>query len=95
MNMIIFLKVNRKKCNIFFSPQGAVVYAHFGEESDLSLLQDKNINLNGRVVLVRAGKISFAEKVGGLVWAIYNITNFTLIFLLSPANVYDFFIWQQ
>lgn len=45
--------------------QGAVLYAHYGQESDFRLLRDKNINLNGRVMLVRAGRITFAEKVGG------------------------------
>lgn len=30
---------------------------------DLGKLQDKNIALDGRVLLVRSGKISFAEKV--------------------------------
>ncbi|XP_042285964.1 transferrin receptor protein 1-like [Thunnus maccoyii] len=42
---------------------GAILYAYYGQESDFRLLQDRNINLNGRVMLVRAGKISFAEKV--------------------------------
>uniref|UniRef100_A0AAV2JUZ5 Transferrin receptor protein 1 n=1 Tax=Knipowitschia caucasica TaxID=637954 RepID=A0AAV2JUZ5_KNICA len=42
---------------------GAVLYAHYGRESDFSLLRDKNINMNGRVMLVRAGLINFAEKV--------------------------------
>ncbi|XP_028986996.1 transferrin receptor protein 1-like isoform X2 [Betta splendens] len=45
---------------------GAVVYAQYGDEADLNQLQDKNnlnIDLSGRVVLVKSGKISFAEKV--------------------------------
>uniref|UniRef100_A0A671UJZ2 Transferrin receptor protein 1 n=1 Tax=Sparus aurata TaxID=8175 RepID=A0A671UJZ2_SPAAU len=42
---------------------GTVLYAYYGQESDFILLRDKNINLTGRVLLVRAGKISFAEKV--------------------------------
>ncbi|XP_040910444.1 transferrin receptor protein 1-like isoform X2 [Toxotes jaculatrix] len=42
---------------------GAVVYAHYGQGNDFRLLQSKNINLSGSVVLVRAGGISFAEKV--------------------------------
>uniref|UniRef100_A0A8C4GG21 Transferrin receptor protein 1 n=1 Tax=Dicentrarchus labrax TaxID=13489 RepID=A0A8C4GG21_DICLA len=42
---------------------GAVLYAGYGQESDLMLLRDRNINLSGRVMLVKAGKISFAEKV--------------------------------
>ncbi|KAF3699035.1 Transferrin receptor protein 1 [Channa argus] len=42
---------------------GAVVYAHYGREFDLTALTERNIELKGRVVLVRAGRISFAEKV--------------------------------
>ncbi|XP_071383486.1 transferrin receptor protein 1-like [Centroberyx affinis] len=42
---------------------GALLYAYYGQASDFRLLQDKNINLNGRVIVVRAGKISYAEKV--------------------------------
>uniref|UniRef100_A0A667ZD96 Transferrin receptor protein 1 n=1 Tax=Myripristis murdjan TaxID=586833 RepID=A0A667ZD96_9TELE len=45
------------------SRTGAVLYAHYGQESDFRMLQGKSINVNGRVILVRAGKISFAEKV--------------------------------
>ena len=48
-----------------FFVQGAVVYAHFGQEDDFTILQNKNVNLTGRVVLLRAGRISYAEKVGG------------------------------
>uniref|UniRef100_A0A3Q3MJX4 Transferrin receptor protein 1 n=1 Tax=Mastacembelus armatus TaxID=205130 RepID=A0A3Q3MJX4_9TELE len=43
--------------------KGAVVYSYYGQEKDLKLLQEKNINLTGKVLLVRAGRISFAEKV--------------------------------
>ena len=43
-----------------------MLYAHYGQENDFRLLRDKNINMSGRVILVRAGKISFAEKVGGI-----------------------------
>lgn len=42
---------------------GAVLYGFYGQENDLKLLRDKSINLTGRVLLVRAGRISFAEKV--------------------------------
>ncbi|KAF7666428.1 hypothetical protein LDENG_00106090 [Lucifuga dentata] len=42
---------------------GAVLYAYYGQENDFRFLQDRNVNMNGRVILVRAGKISFAEKV--------------------------------
>ncbi|XP_008293079.1 transferrin receptor protein 1 [Stegastes partitus] len=42
---------------------GAVLYAYYGRESDFRMLRDKSINMNGRVMLVRAGRNSFAEKV--------------------------------
>uniref|UniRef100_A0A669D8K8 Transferrin receptor protein 1 n=1 Tax=Oreochromis niloticus TaxID=8128 RepID=A0A669D8K8_ORENI len=43
--------------------RGAVLYARYGQEKDLKQLKDMNIDMNGRVMLVRAGRISFAEKV--------------------------------
>lgn len=46
--------------------QGSLLYAFYGEEGDFNKLRDMNVNMNGRVMLLRAGKISFAEKVGGL-----------------------------
>ncbi|KAM3866059.1 transferrin receptor protein 1-like [Diretmus argenteus] len=42
---------------------GPVLYAYYGQEQDFKLLQNMKMNLNGRVILVRAGRISFAEKV--------------------------------
>ncbi|XP_031694592.1 transferrin receptor 1a [Anarrhichthys ocellatus] len=42
---------------------GAVLYAFYGQVSDFKMLQEKSINLTDRVMLVRAGRISFAEKV--------------------------------
>lgn len=42
---------------------GAALYAYYGRESDFNLLRDKNIPMSGRVMLVRSGLISFAEKV--------------------------------
>lgn len=42
---------------------GTVLYAYYGQESDFRLLRDKGINLTDRVVLVRVGLISCAEKV--------------------------------
>ncbi|KAL2097920.1 hypothetical protein ACEWY4_007127 [Coilia grayii] len=43
--------------------QGPVVYAHYGQTEDFDYLKDLTINLSGKIILVRAGKISFAEKV--------------------------------
>uniref|UniRef100_A0A8C1DBD2 Transferrin receptor protein 1 n=1 Tax=Cyprinus carpio carpio TaxID=630221 RepID=A0A8C1DBD2_CYPCA len=42
---------------------GAALYAHYGRAEDFRRLQDRNIDVNGKVVLVRAGLLSFAEKV--------------------------------
>ncbi|XP_030607287.1 transferrin receptor protein 1-like isoform X2 [Archocentrus centrarchus] len=42
---------------------GAVLYARYGQENDFRQLKNMSINMNGRVMLVRAGRISFAEKV--------------------------------
>ncbi|XP_059199992.1 transferrin receptor 1a isoform X2 [Centropristis striata] len=43
--------------------KGAVVYGYYGRDNDFSLLRDKNVNLTGKVMVVRAGRISYAEKV--------------------------------
>ncbi|KAM9440014.1 transferrin receptor protein 1-like [Clarias gariepinus] len=43
--------------------QGAVLYAYYGQEDDLRQLQDLGNDPKGRVLLVRAGKNSYAEKV--------------------------------
>ncbi|XP_068604482.1 transferrin receptor 1a isoform X2 [Brachionichthys hirsutus] len=40
-----------------------ILYAHYGQEVDFRMLRDKNVDIDGRVVLVRAGRNSFAEKV--------------------------------
>ncbi|XP_058274138.1 transferrin receptor protein 1-like isoform X2 [Hemibagrus wyckioides] len=47
--------------------QGAVLYVHYGRDEDLRHLQDLSIDMSGRVLLVRAGKISYAEKVANAV----------------------------
>lgn len=46
---------------------GAALYASYGRESDFSILRDKNIPMSGRVLLIRAGLITFAEKVANAV----------------------------
>lgn len=70
----------------FVFVQGAVLYAYYGQEEDFMLLRDKNINLNGRVMLVRAGRNSFAEKVGGFSRN-YSITS---MFTVSPLLLFFF-----
>ncbi|MEQ2196548.1 hypothetical protein XENOCAPTIV_002855 [Xenoophorus captivus] len=68
-NKIVFRNMSEERPQGFLSYSGngsvtgAVLYAHYGQEVDFRALRDKNINMNGRVMLVRAGKISFAEKV--------------------------------
>ncbi|XP_034717508.1 transferrin receptor 1b [Etheostoma cragini] len=43
--------------------QGKLVYGNYGRQEDLDVLQKKNIELRDNVLLLRAGKISFAEQV--------------------------------
>lgn len=42
---------------------GKLVYGHYGRKEDLEAVKSKNVAINGSVVLLRAGKISFAEQV--------------------------------
>ncbi|XP_026170321.1 transferrin receptor protein 1 isoform X3 [Mastacembelus armatus] len=68
-NKLVFKNGKEERLDGFLSysasgtVKGAVVYSYYGQEKDLKLLQEKNINLTGKVLLVRAGRISFAEKV--------------------------------
>lgn len=39
------------------------MYGNYGRQEDLEVLQKKNVELKGCVLLLRAGKISFAEQV--------------------------------
>ena len=39
------------------------MFASYGQVMDLKLLQDKGFSLEGKILLVKTGKISFAEKV--------------------------------
>ncbi|XP_045890170.1 transferrin receptor 1b [Micropterus dolomieu] len=43
--------------------EGKLVYGNYGRQEDLEVLQKKNVELKGCVLLLRAGKISFAEQV--------------------------------
>ncbi|XP_078062733.1 transferrin receptor protein 1-like [Mustelus asterias] len=42
---------------------GKLVHANYGTEDDFERLTDSKVMVNGSVVIVRAGKINFAEKV--------------------------------
>lgn len=44
------------------TPEGKLVYANYGRKEDFQLLS-RNVDISGCIVLVRAGKNSFAEKV--------------------------------
>uniref|UniRef100_A0A672GD24 Transferrin receptor 1b n=1 Tax=Salarias fasciatus TaxID=181472 RepID=A0A672GD24_SALFA len=43
--------------------QGKLVYGNYGRKEDLQAVQSRNVALRDSVVLLRAGKISFAEQV--------------------------------
>lgn len=51
--------------------QGKLVYANYGRAEDFQELNKMDTPVNGCVVLVRAGKISFAEKVGNSSWLLF------------------------
>lgn len=44
-------------------PQGKLVYAHYGRREDLQHLRARGVETAGRLLLVRLGVISFAQKV--------------------------------
>ncbi|XP_040205551.1 transferrin receptor protein 1 [Rana temporaria] len=52
---------------VAYSPEGSVtgslVYGHYGLPQDFDKLRFSNVNMTGVLVLLRSGKISFAEKV--------------------------------
>ncbi|XP_039878359.1 transferrin receptor protein 1-like [Simochromis diagramma] len=68
-NRIVFKNGSEERPTGFLSysasgtARGAVLYAHYGQEEDFQQLKNMNIDMNNRVMLVRAGRISFAEKV--------------------------------
>uniref|UniRef100_UPI0037E89A65 transferrin receptor 1b n=1 Tax=Semicossyphus pulcher TaxID=241346 RepID=UPI0037E89A65 len=43
--------------------EGKLVYGNYGRQKDLDVLQEKNVELKGSVLLLRAGNIAFAEQV--------------------------------
>lgn len=45
------------------SVTGKLVYGNFGRPEDLNVLREKNVELQGCVLLLRAGRISFAQQV--------------------------------
>lgn len=76
---------------MIFVVQGPALYAHYGQESEFRLLRDKNINMTGRVMLIRTGKISFAEKVRGKCQKYKLLKN--IYFLLN--QLHDYFLCLQ
>lgn len=66
-NKVVFKTVYRPAGFLSYSGignvTGAALYAYYGQENDFKALRNLKVDLNGRVVLVRAGRISFAEKV--------------------------------
>nr|XP_033780046.1 transferrin receptor protein 2 [Geotrypetes seraphini] len=45
------------------SATGGLVYANYGDKEDFQLLQDQGLSPKGQLVIVKVGKINFAEKV--------------------------------
>nr|AIU36287.1 transferrin receptor [Megalobrama amblycephala] len=62
--------------------QGAALYAHYGRAEDFRRLQELNVDVNGKVVLVRAGLLSFAEKVANAA----NLNASAVLIYPDPVN---------
>lgn len=52
----------RDQSDLCLCLQGKLVYGNYGRQEDLDVLQKNNIEVQGSVMLLRAGKISFAEQ---------------------------------
>ncbi|KAJ8396784.1 hypothetical protein AAFF_G00013830 [Aldrovandia affinis] len=62
--------------------QGRVVYVHYGQPDDFKYVMDMKIDLNGAIVLLRAGKMSFAEKVANAA----KLKAAAVLIYLDPAD---------
>ncbi|XP_067219441.1 transferrin receptor 1a isoform X2 [Chanodichthys erythropterus] len=62
--------------------EGAALYAHYGRAEDFRRLQELNVDVNGKVVLVRAGLLSFAEKVANAA----NLNASAVLIYPDPVN---------
>ncbi|XP_058617815.1 transferrin receptor 1a [Onychostoma macrolepis] len=62
--------------------QGAALYAHYGRAEDFRRLQELNVDINGKVVLVRAGLSSFADKVANAA----NLNASAVLIYPDPVN---------
>ncbi|RXM37020.1 Transferrin receptor protein 1 [Acipenser ruthenus] len=61
---------------------GKLVYANYGREEDFKMLKSMNISVNGSVVIVRGGKISFAAKVANA----QKVKAAAVLIYLDPAD---------
>lgn len=84
----------RSRLSVLPHPQGELVYAHYGRREDLQDLRARGLEPAGRLLLVRLGVISFAQKVRvpgqrmvGAVWIKAGVIS---IFLTSPALINRF-----
>lgn len=65
--------------------QGKLVYGNYGRPEDLDAVQKENVGLTGSVLLLRAGKISFAEQVPVLAEAV--CVSVCVYVYIKPFNV--------
>ncbi|KAJ8384317.1 hypothetical protein AAFF_G00206740 [Aldrovandia affinis] len=62
--------------------EGKLVYGNYGQEDDFQTAQGLGVQVNGSVVLLRAGKISFAEKVSNAA----KMNAVAVLIYLDPAD---------
>ncbi|XP_043540878.1 transferrin receptor protein 2-like [Chiloscyllium plagiosum] len=48
---------------VFAILQGGLVYGYYGRNEDFETLKKHNVPVQGNIVILRVGRISFAEKV--------------------------------
>lgn len=67
--------------HVFKAP---VLYAYYGRMEDFDNLEDVGVSVSGKIVLVRAGRISFAEKVSVSLHIRFEMLHTEAICYLQP-----------
>lgn len=63
------------------------MYGNYGRQEDLDVLQKKNVELKGSVMLLRTGKISFAEQVCVYLFICLRLHLMCLFFFCFPGTL--------
>lgn len=87
MRKSVMVLFDRSFSSLPMFSQGKVVYANYGRREDLENLQNQRLNLTENIALVRAGKISLAEKVRQIsLTQLWKLSSSTLSWPLLSAR---------